>query len=113
MNMMFRKLRSRRGETLVETLASILVVTLASIVMYSMVTAAADINTTAKRNDQTVQEQLIAAERAEQGDRTGSGKIYMFIEVNGETEEIAEVDVDIFGAEGELFSYFIKEDGTE
>ena len=107
MNKIFKKLRSRAGESLIESLAAILVMTLASIVMYSMVTAAADINTKAKNNDLAVQQQMDVAERADQA--SGSGTIYMYIEVDDETKRVAEVDVDIFGAEGDLYSYFVKE----
>ena len=107
MNKIFKKPRSRAGESLIESLAAILVVTMASIVMYSMVTAAADINTTAKRNDLAIQQQMDVAERADYA--SGQGTIYMYIEVGDETKKVAEVDVEIFGAEGDLYSYFVKE----
>lgn len=106
MNTIFKKLRSRAGESLIESLAAILVVTMASIVMYSMVTAAADINTKAKKNDQAIQQQMDVAERADVA--SGSGKIHMYIEYNDEQKKVAEVDVDIFGASGDLYSYFVK-----
>ena len=107
MNKIFKKLRSRAGESLIESLAAILVVTMASIVMYSMVTAAADINTKAKKNDLAIQQQMDVAERADVA--SGSGKIHMYIEYNDEQKKVAEVDVDIFGARGDLYSYFVKE----
>lgn len=107
MNKIFNKLCSRKGESLIESLAAILVMTLASIVMYSMVTAAADINTKAKNNDLAIQQQMDVAERADRA--TGEGTIYMYIEYNDEQNKVAEVDVDIFGIEGGLFSYFAKE----
>ena len=107
MNKIFKKLRSRAGESLVESLAAILVVTMASIVMYSMVTAAADINLAAKRNDQTVQEQLAIAERAETPDNTGV--IDMYIKVGDSNENVASVPVNIYGVDGGLFSYFAQE----
>ena len=107
MKMIFKKLRSRAGESLVESLAAILVVTMASIVMYSMVTAAADINLAAKRNDQTVQEQLAIAERAETPDNTGVSDMY--IKVGDSNENVASVPVNIYGVDGGLFSYFAQE----
>ena len=106
MNKIFKKLRSRAGESLIESLAAILVVTMASVVMYSMVTAAADINTKAKNNDLAIQQQMDVAERADHA--SGSGTIYMYIEVGDDTERVAVVDVDIFGASGDLYSYFVK-----
>ena len=109
MNMMFKKLRSRAGETLLETLVAILVVTLASIVMYSMVTVAADINTTAKRKDQAVQEQLTVAER---GDGVGTtGTIRMYIKVGATEQIVSTVTVDVYGGDedGELYAYYARE----
>lgn len=111
MNKIFKKLRSRAGESLIESLAAILVVTMASVVMYSMVTAAADINTKAKKNDLTVQQQMASAERADVRDKIGSGTVYMYIEYNDERNRVAEVDVDIFGARDGLYSYFKEVSG--
>ena len=48
MKALFRKLKSKVGESLIETLCAILIFTMASIIMYSMVTSAGDINRTAK-----------------------------------------------------------------
>lgn len=108
MNMIFKKLCSRKGESLIESLAAILVVTMASIVMYSMVTSAADINTKAKNNDLAVQEQLAVAERGDDPDDDGT--ITMVIRVDGRNEDVASLPVDIYGNDGELFSYFVKGD---
>ena len=46
-----RRLRSRRGETLVESLVSILIFTFASILFLSMVASAARINGTVRKAD--------------------------------------------------------------
>ena len=107
MNKIFKKLRSRAGESLVESMASIVIVTLASIVMYTMVTAAADINGTAKETDRMVQEQMAVAERAE--DSSGTGTVRMFINVGGSEKAVATVQVDIYGENGDLYAYFAKE----
>lgn len=104
------KLRSRRGESLVETLAAILIFTMASIIMYSMVTTAGDINAVAKEADRANQEQMVIAERAE-GDGT-DGEVKMTITVGSSTVTVADVDVEIYGTTGGLFSYFAKEGGT-
>lgn len=110
------KLRSRAGESLVESLAAILIFTLASIVMYTMVTTAADINMTAKEADRANQEQMLIAE---QGDvSSGSGTVSMTVEVTAQdgtttTVKIAEVPVDIYGGtDGTLYSYYAKEGGA-
>ena len=109
MNKIFKKLRSRAGESLVESLAAILVVTMASIVMYSMVTAAADINMAAKRNDQAVQEQMAVAER---GNGTGAtGTIRMYIQDGVNEAVVSTVTVDVYGGDGELYAYYAREGG--
>lgn len=59
---MHRKLRSRRGETLVETLAAILIVTLSSMALLAMLSAAARINTAAGAADAAFRTALTAAE---------------------------------------------------
>lgn len=61
----FRKLKSRRGESLIESLVAILAFTISSIVMYSMVTTAADINLTARKADEDFQEQVVIVEQAQ------------------------------------------------
>jgi len=58
----FRRLKDRRGETLVEALASILIFTFSSILLLSMISSAARINATAKEADGKWAEQLNAAE---------------------------------------------------
>lgn len=103
MKQLIHKLRSRAGESLIESLVAILIFTLASIVMYTMVTAAADINMTAKENDRAVQAQLVVAEQAETITDTGT----VTISLSTEGKEIMEVPVNIYGGtDGTLYSYF-------
>ena len=54
MKQMLNKLKSKAGESLVESLAAILIFTMASIVMYTMVTTASDINLKAKEMDEKI-----------------------------------------------------------
>lgn len=65
MKKLFKKLRSKAGESLVETLCAILIFTLASVAMYSMVMAAGKINAEAKKADAEFQEKLTVVEKAE------------------------------------------------
>lgn len=67
-----RKLKNRRGETLIESLVAILAFTLSSIAMYSMVTAAAEINYSARQADKDFQAQVTYIEKASGG--TGGTK---------------------------------------
>ncbi len=100
-----KKLKSKAGETLVESLAAILIFTMASIVMYSMVTAAGDINRTAKELDQQVQQQMVDVEKGEASCKTGSGTVTMTLN----SLEIAKVQVDIYGGEDDsLFAFFVQ-----
>lgn len=109
MKQLMRKLKSKAGESLVESLAAILIFTMASIVLFSMVNAAGDINTTAKEQDRLNQEQMIAVEKGEEAYKNGQGKIIMTITKSDNTQEtIAAVDVDIYGGEdGGLYSFFV------
>ena len=50
MKHVMKRLKSKAGETLVESMAAILIFTFASIIMLSMVSYAADINTAAKED---------------------------------------------------------------
>ena len=103
MKNLMKKLRSRAGESLIEALAAILIFTLASQTMYSMVTAAAGINKTAKNADRALQEQLVVVERAD--DVTETGTVTMALGSN----DVISVTVDIYGGkDGALYSYFAR-----
>lgn len=118
MSKLIQKLKSKAGETLVESMAAILVFTFASIIMMSMVSAAADINTTAKEADRQFQEELVVVERGsvtavipeDPSDPTipvdphTSGTVKFTF---GSVEET--VKVDVFRAEGgDLYAYYAE-----
>ena len=105
MKAMFRKLKSKAGESLVETLAAILIFTMASIVMYSMITSAGDINRTAKEMDAKNQAHLAAVEKGDPNAKNGSA----VISFNMDGELIAQSTVDIYGGTGDsLYAYFLQ-----
>ena len=62
------KLKSKAGESLVESMAAILIFTLSSIALLSMISASADINRTAKVADEQFQKQMTVVEKAESTD---------------------------------------------
>lgn len=62
MNKILRRLHSKAGESLIESMAAILIFTMGSIIMLSMVSTAADINTKAKAADISYNKQIVAAE---------------------------------------------------
>ena len=108
MNNLFRKLKNKAGESLIESLAAILIFTMASLVMYTMVTTAADLNRTAKEMDEANQQHLIAVEKGLPGAQNGSADITFSL--NG--TEIAEANVDIYGGQdGSLYTYFVHTGG--
>jgi len=101
----FEKLKSRAGESLIESMIAILIFTLSSIVMYSMVTAAGDINATAKSRDLETQQQMAAAEKGE-GAGT-AGQVSVSIVLGGSSAVISTEDVEIYGdPENTLYSYY-------
>ena len=103
-----RKLKSKAGESLIESMAAILIFTMASIVMYTMVTTAADINRTAKEMDEKNQEHMIAVEKGLPEAQNGNAEISFYL--NG--TEIAETLVDIYGGQdGSLYTYFVHTGG--
>lgn len=104
MNKILNKLRSKAGESLIESLAAILIFTLASVGMFSMVTAAARINETAKATDREYQTQMTYAE---QGETAGeSGVVTMTLTRGTEIINVIVADVDLYGTEGGLFAYY-------
>ena len=106
MKNLFHKLRSKAGESLIESLAAILIFTMASIVMYSMVTTAADINRTAKIMDETNQQHMIAVEKGLPEAQNGSATITFSLDGT----QIAQTPVDIYGGtDGSLFTYFVQD----
>ena len=103
-----RKLKSKAGESLIESLAAILIFTMASIVMYTMVTTAGDLNRTAKEMDYANQQHMIAVEKGLPDAKNGSAVITFSL---GSTE-IAQTQVDIYGGENDsLITYFIQTGG--
>ena len=59
---MKKKLSSRRGETLAETLVAVLIVSFASVLLASMLTSSSRLNKTAKENDEELYAAVTAAE---------------------------------------------------
>lgn len=78
------KLTSRRGETLTETLAGILIVGLASAVLAGMIAASARINAAAVAADAAL---YAAVTKAEKGDRIGGETVNVEVTVAGTPHE--------------------------
>lgn len=92
------KLRAKRGETLVETLAAILIVTLASVVLLTTAMTAARVNQAAGDSDTEFQEKLRIAE-----EQTNSSNRSVAITMEDSVEY--RYNIEVFGGEDGLRSY--------
>ena len=106
MNKVLKRLKSKAGETLVESMAAILIFTFGSIIMLSMVTAAADINTAAKEADVKHMNEMACVESA---DGAFTDAQLTFTYASSQTEAV-KVDVyryvDDNDVPGELYAYY-------
>ena len=84
MKKLLKKLRSKCGETLVEAIASILIFTFSSIILLSMITAAADINQSAKEADAAMRQELLIAEQQDASNPSGTGTLS--VKVDGQSQ---------------------------
>lgn len=100
MKRIFAKLARSAGETLVESLASILIITLSVSALGGMVVAAVRINSRAKAMSESFYSELSAAERCE---GTREGEIYF----SGVGQS---ADVYFTGGDGELTAYRVRGD---
>lgn len=94
---MIHKLKSRRGETLVEAMASIVIAALSVALLFTCVMAASQINRMAREADEAYYAALTAAETqmADADHPVKSGKI----EINGR-----EFNISLYGGEG-MYAY--------
>ena len=97
-----KKLKSRRGETLTETLASILIIALSAAILAGMVSAAARLSAKAKAADATFYQEIQAAEVGSPGE-AGSGIVT--ITAGGDT---GSVHVSVRGGGSALTSYRLE-----
>lgn len=99
-----RKLRSRRGETLTEMLVSIVILGLSIAMMATMIITSTKITERSTAKDSEYRDQLSAAE----AQKTSSAKGNVTIEDSSGAKKV-DIQVDIFGDDGELKSYKISE----
>lgn len=99
-----RRLASAAGETLVETLAAILVAALSVTLLVGGVNAAAQIDRAAQTADDDFYADLTAAE----GQAGESAPLTVTVTAQGETFE-TKIDADLYGGEGDLRAYARQE----
>jgi len=102
---MLKRLRSAKGESLIESMAAILIFTLASIILLAMISTSARLNKTAKDIDHAIETELLAAEQKKTA-TAGSNKVTFSIG----NIKIDEEEVSLYRAAGDntLYSYSIK-----
>lgn len=105
MNKVIKRLRSKSGETLVESLAAILIFTFASIIMLSMVSSAANINAAAKEADEEYFSQMILVELA-QNPTSGSVTVSVSPSNGSPTLSAQTVSVVVSGDPDGLHAYY-------
>lgn len=100
----WNKLRSRKGETLTETLVALLIVGLSSVVLASMIGAASRMGTQALERDKNLYEEITATETRPESGQSGS----VMVKIDGTNENF---NVTYYGGEGQLHSYAYKKGG--
>lgn len=105
MDKLLKRIKNKCGETLLESVVSILIFTFASIIMFTMITSANRINSTAKENDREHYEQLVVAELAPKG--SGIPQDISFT-IDGKTFTER---VEVFGTDGGLYAYYKQSAG--
>ena len=99
-----RRLRGRRGESLVESMCAILIFTLSSVALLTMISAASNINSKAEAADAETRDQMAVVEQQNTEKITGKKVILRL----PDGTEVASVDVDVYRSgsdENALYSY--------
>ena len=108
MKKLLRKIKECRGESLVESIASILIFTLSSILLLSMIATSAKLNEKAIKQDTDIRAELIVAEAQEESGRTESS--IQIKAIDGASEFSQNIPVYSFSSgNGTLYSFEWKE----
>lgn len=78
MKKLLKRLKSTRGESLIESMAAILIFTFASILFLSLVNAAADVNLSVQEADDDFQTQQRTVESTPPPDATANAKAVLY-----------------------------------
>ena len=106
MKKLLKKLRSNAGETLVELMAAILVFTFASILLFSMITAATNINRAAKESDAAISSELKVAEQKVAANKESG--VNVSVKISGTVVDTEAVDLYRKDASS-LYSYSLSQ----
>ena len=105
MKKLWKRLKSKCGESLIETLAAIVVFTLASVILLTMTTSAADLAQTNKDVAERIHADMVYAEKGpDSGGAASSGSVTFTVNSSGASVNIPVV---IYRqGEGALYSYY-------
>lgn len=108
MKKILSRLKSKKGETLVESMAGILIFTFGSIIMLSMITSAADINTAAKEADRQYFEDMVVVEMANAPSANYEDpKVSFTVKPKESAASISSSEkVDVYAGPGGLYAYY-------
>lgn len=107
MKQVWKKLKRKTGETLVETMAAILIFTFGSIIMLNMVSSAAEINRMAEEADRQYLNDMNAVEKAETAWDDKNYYVIFAATEAGLSDTLKGVPVDIYGnKDGHLYVYY-------
>lgn len=106
-----KKLRNRRGETLLETLVATLIFTFGSIILLTMISAAAKINDAIKGTEDKFYQDMAIVEKAEFSQETTSVSILISDTYTPALEDTAAVYISRSTAGG-LYAYYPAEGGN-
>lgn len=101
---LINKIRSRRGETLVEMLVSITLLVLAMSILAAMLSAAYNSDVSAREMDRKLEAELRLAEDNSRNN-PGSGETEVVTIEEKAVSKTAEIDVNVYGNEDELRLY--------
>lgn len=95
MGKLFRKIKSKSGETFVEILIAILVVAFGCLLIATMYTSAMNLNLKASKDDDDFYKAMSETEQMFDGEKTGSGNVVM----EDQDGKIQEIEIDVYGDE--------------
>lgn len=110
MKQLYKRLRSKSGESLIETLVATLIFTFGSIIMLSMITSAMTVSDAAKKADEKYFNDMKVVELAitsREGDHSVS-----FAVTESASRLSESVAVDVYGNDDGLYAYYMAEGGS-
>lgn len=113
MKRILNRIKSKCGETLVETMVATLIFTFGSIIMLSMISSSVKINNTAKKADEKYYTDMIKVEQANNPlDRNPMYSPAITFKLDYPGSNLSQkVAVDVYGAEDGLYAYYPEEGG--